>query len=222
MEQSNFKRALYDEMHGRYVLLLENGEPHQFSHEFELKMDKLINRRRKPYFRMINTVGKRVACIALAFFIASATTVMSVDGLRNAFFGFIMHMFEKASIVRTIDDEVHPDTIEQRYDITGGLEGYTLDMELDEDTRINRIYAKGDNVIYFDQYTKASFDLMINTEDAEVTHIDINGFDTVYYLDNNGYHTFIWDNGRYIFMLTANTTKDEAIEMIRSVRKSEK
>ena len=221
MEQSNFKRALYDEMHGRYAALLENNAPHEFSREFELKMDRLINKRRKPYFRMINTVGKRVACIALAVFIASAATVMSVDALRNAFFGFIMDIFEKFSVVQTVDDEFHPDTIEERYDIGYDISGYSLDMDITEDTRINRIYKNGDNFIYFDQYTKSTFDLLINTEDANVQHIDINGYDTIYYLDNNGYHTFIWDNGRYIFMLSANTDKETAESIVKSVGKAE-
>ena len=221
MEQSNFKRALYDEMHGRYAALLENNAPHEFSDAFELKMDKLINRRRKPYFRMINTVGKRVACIALAVFIASATTVMSVDALRNAFFGFIMHIFDRSSIVQTVDDEYHPDTIEERYDIGYNISGYSLDMDIAEDTRINRIYKNGNDLIYFDQYTKSTFDLLINTEDADVQHIDINGYDTIYYLDNNGYHTFIWDNGRYILMLSANTDKETAESMVKSVKKAE-
>ncbi len=221
MEQSNFKRALYDEMHGRYAAMLEDNEPYSFSQGFELKMDKLINRRRKPYFSMINTLGKRAACIALAVFLASSAAVMSVDALRNAFFGFIIHIFHDSSIVQTIDDDEHPDTILERYDITWDMSGYVTDMDITEDTRINRIYRKGDSLVYFDQYTKAAFDLLINTEDADIQHITLNGYDTIYYLDNKGYHTFIWDNGRYIFMLSANTDEQTAMEMVESVRKKD-
>lgn len=56
--------------------------PHEFSLNFENKINKLI-KSQKGVRRLINTVAKKVACIILSIFIASATAVFSVDALRE-------------------------------------------------------------------------------------------------------------------------------------------
>ena len=109
--------------------LMSENVPYEFSADFEKRMSKLVKRRRKPYFRMINTVGKRAACIALAVFIASATTVMSVDAFREAVFGFFMNIFSTHSDITAIDDDRHPDTIEDIYEITYDISGYDIYFE---------------------------------------------------------------------------------------------
>ena len=193
-----------------------------FPDEFYKKMDKLINRRRKPYFRMINTVGKKVACIAIVFFIASATTVMSVDALRNAVFNFFINVFSTHSDIKTVDDDQHPDTIEDIYEITYDLSDFSVYDEFYDDVSRYTMYLK-DNTecVSYNQYTKATFDIRINTEGAIIHHITLNGYDTIYYMNNNNYHTLIWDNGRYIFMVSSNISKENAFEIAESVKKVE-
>jgi len=61
-----------------------------FAENSTRKMNKLIGRQRKPYYQMINTASKRVACIFIVIFIAAFTTIMSVSALRNAFKDFFM------------------------------------------------------------------------------------------------------------------------------------
>ncbi|MBR7132518.1 MAG: hypothetical protein IKD04_03215 [Clostridia bacterium] len=58
--------------------------PHRFSAEFEQKMQRLI-RSQKGVLKLVNTVYKRVACVALAVIICLATTVFSVEALREPF-----------------------------------------------------------------------------------------------------------------------------------------
>lgn len=195
-----------------------------FPDEFYRKMNKLINRRKKPYFRMINTVGKRAACIAIALFIASATTVMSVDALRNAVFNFFINVFSDHSDIKVIDDVQHPDTIEDIYEITYDLSDYRVDYKNYDEYQRFTVYLKPDTntQLNFYQFTSQTFDMRINTEGAEITHLDINGYDTIYYFNNLGFHNLIWDNGKYIFMLCVNSNKKEAIQIAKSVQKVER
>lgn len=61
----------------------ENGVlPYEFSEQFEAKMIRLI-KSQKGIRRLINTAAKRAACIILSLLIATATTVFSVDALRE-------------------------------------------------------------------------------------------------------------------------------------------
>ena len=225
MSESKLEMALTEYMCAEgEALMIENEDIEcEFSDEFLQKMDKLINRRRKPYFRMINSVSKRVACIALAVFIATATTVMSVDALRNAVFNFFLNVFSDHSDIRAADDDQHPDTIEEIYDITYDLSEYYVDFKSDYDHGHILKYKNKDtkSIIRLEQYTNSSLNLAINTEDAEITHIDMNGYDTIYYCDNHNYHVLIWDNGRYTLMISSNLTKEETLKIAKSVKKVE-
>ena len=225
MSESKFEMALSEFMcaEGEELMIENEVIEHEFSLSFEKKMEKLINRRRKPYFRMINTVGKRVACIAACAFIVSSASLMSVDAVREAVFGFIMNIFEDHSDIKTFDDDKHPDIIEDIYEITYDLSGYIVDFkDYHEDHRIT-CYIKADtnNQIDFYQFTSSAFNMRINTEEAEINHINIDEQDMIYYFDNLGFHNLIWDNGEYIFMISSNSTKEEIIEMMKSIKKVE-
>ena len=76
----------------------------QLSSDFERKMQRLINRNKKPFFHLINTVAKRVAVIIAAIIIALTCTVLSVDALRQRVKSFVIETFEKFSIVMFNDN----------------------------------------------------------------------------------------------------------------------
>lgn len=77
----------------------DNEIAFEFSDKFEADMQKLLNRASKPYYFFINTVGKRVAVIAVVLFIALTTTVFSVEALRKPVVEFFVTFFEKFSTV---------------------------------------------------------------------------------------------------------------------------
>ncbi|MGN0612993.1 MAG: hypothetical protein ACI4JB_03755, partial [Porcipelethomonas sp.] len=131
MSDDKLKRALEEALSREAEVLLSGNDipEHEFSKKFEKKINKLIKRRRKPYFHAISTVGKRAACIIIGFLAASTATVMSVDALREAVIGFFMKTFDTYSLVKLVDDKSHPDTIEEIYIITYDLSGYKLDWE---------------------------------------------------------------------------------------------
>jgi hypothetical protein len=196
---------------------------HEFSDEFNRKMDKLINRRKKPYYKMINTFGKRVACIIAVVFIASFTTVMSVSALRNAFKDFFMKIFPNHSEISAIvdSDDTSPTTIQSDYNITYDLSDYEIVYEEYDEISRDISYKKDDIVINYDQYVKCEYDMAINTEDAEISTVSLDNADAIYYKDNQNYYHLIWDNGEYIIMLSSNIGENELIDIANSVQKVE-
>lgn len=60
---------------------------------FQRKMKRLFFRRKLRYDVLFNTAGKKVAAVFLCVLLAGATTVMSVDALRDGFFSLIESIF---------------------------------------------------------------------------------------------------------------------------------
>lgn len=184
-------------------------------------MKKLISRRNKPYYRIINTAGKRTACAAVIVLVASSVTIMNVEALRNAFSDFFISIYEKFSTVQPVEDDSAPETLEEIYAITYNLNDFEVVYNKENEYSYYITYAKDDTVIYFSQYTKEMYDSNVNTEDAEILTIDINGHKAIYFTDNQNYNHLIWDNGDYIISLGSNINKNILIEMAKSVQKVE-
>ena len=219
MSNENFKKALFDALTSDYENSIPTIEEHIFSPKFEKQMKRLINRRNKPYYRIINTVGKRVACIAIVILIISSVTVMSVEALRNAVADFFVRMYEKFSTVQSVDDDdVSPKTIEDIYEITYDLSEFIIDYDYLDDYSRYITYIKDDFVIYYEQYTKEMYDKNVNTEDAEISTLLINGHEAVYFQDNHQNYNLIWDNDDYIISIGTNISKDALIEIAESVQ----
>jgi len=221
MANENLKKALEKAMIPEYDELLLRNEKHVFSVEFERKMQKLIKRRNKPYYKIINTVGKRVACIVVIVLIASSVTVLSVDALRNAVADFFVSTYDKFSSVQPVEDDIAPSTIKDIYEITYDLKEYEIYYEDNTEYRRNITYIKDDILINFSQYTKDAYDINVNTEGSEITTIDINNYEAIYFLDNHNYNHLIFDNGEYIIYISSNISKNALINIAESVKKIE-
>lgn len=221
MQNEKFKSAIHEAMERDYRNLTKSSENHMFSPKFEKRMNRLIGRRNKPYYRIINTAAKRAACIAAAALIISSATIMSVDALRNAFIDFIVSVYEKFSIVQSINDNNSPDTIEDIYEITYDLSDFTIDYEEYNEYRRDTTYIKDDITITFTQTVKEQYNVNLNTEDTEATTISINDHEAIYFQDNHNYYHLIWDNGDYIITISANIDENALISIANSVKKVE-
>lgn len=222
MAENNFEKALYDALSPEYETAMQDVDnEHEFSPKFEKKMKKLINRRNKPYYRMINTVGKRVACAAVMVLVSSSVMIMNVDALKNAFSNFFVSTYEKFSTVQPIEDDTFPTTLEEIYEITYNINDFEIIDNEEDEYRRDIFYLKDDTVIYFSQETKNKYNHDVNTENAEILTIDINGNEAIYFIDNNDYCHIIWDNGDYIISLGSNIDENALIQMAKSVQKVE-
>ena len=195
-------------------------EPHEFSARFERKMRKLIKKQRRFYFPLVKTPLRLSFTVIAMVILMTVTTMMSVGAIRERIFNFFINTFSTHSDITPIDDDRHPDTIEEIYEIGYDISNYKIDFEACDEISRHLSYVYKDKQIIFEQLTSNS-NLRVNTEDAEITHIDMNGYDVMYCCDNQNYHTMIWDNGKYLFHLSANLSKEEVFEIAASVRKSE-
>lgn len=222
MFDTKFKQALFDCMSKEYDLLLsdEDDYKYEFSKKFERKMKKLISRRNKSYYHIINTSHKRAACIILAIIIATITAVAGVGAIRDKIKKYHISRLKEYSIIRSenIDDADHGKIIEDTCNITYGLTGYKITQIAEDLTFRNITYSKGNNIVMFYQTLSGQYIGSDNTEGVEVKKIYTNGNETLYFKDIMGYYTYIWDDGKYAFKLMMNGTKEESLKMAESVK----
>lgn len=223
MTDSEFKKAISEALCEEYVKEIpEHNSDHVFSEPFNKSMEKLIKRQKKPYYKIINTAGKRAACIAAAILCLSFSTVISVDALRDTLKNFFIKDLSIYSEISYVDDEMSaPDTIESIYSITYDLSGYEIDYEDYGSISRNIVYKKDDIYIDYYQWVKSEYNMHLNTEDAEISQVEIQDREAIYYCDNQNYHNLIWDNGEYVIYISSNIGKNELIDIANSVQKVE-
>lgn len=223
MEKEKFKQALYSALIPEYAAIMREADdtPPEFSPGFEKRMKKLIKRRNKPFYKLINTVGKRVACIAVIFLVASSVTILSVKAIKEVISSFSV---KNVSIIQPNISGNEPQTIEELYDITYDLSDYRVAHDSKQDHMYWKYYRNTIDdytSIELKQYVKKSF-YESTYPGATVTLVDINGHDAFFYSnDTIDFHYLIWDNGDYIIRLKSNVDKNTLIEIAESVQKVE-
>lgn len=129
-------------------------------------------------------------------------------------------MIRLAESVKVVKNLI-PETIEEVYTISYDLSDYEYNLWLENDISRCAEYRKGDKIINFEQWTKAEYDILLNTEGAEIEKTNIYECEAFYYCDNYNYHHFIWDGGYYIFSISSNLDKETVYEIAKSLRKEE-
>lgn len=189
----------------------------EFSSIFEKKMEKLINRQKKPYFYLINTVAKRIAIIIAVIIIALTSTALSVDALREGVKNFFVETFEKFSSVFFNESENTLYAIEKRYNPDFLPEGFILsDVYADEVThkvKYNDDY--GNEILYIQSIVSNGFNIDNGNGNIE----EINNGVYVDQTDNN-IKMYFWSDGEYKFALHAfgDISKEELLKIAESIK----
>lgn len=220
-----FKRALAEALIPEYESSVPQTETeHEFSPEFEKKMNMLIRRQKKPFYMLVNTASKRVACVVACVALASSVAVMSSSALRGGFADFFMDIFTDRSVVTPAESDAEaPATIEEKFGITYDLSDYQMTCYESDEHSVRCAYEKEGYAIDFEQRVKSNFEnIMLNTEGAEeIETISINGYEAMYFCNYLDYHYILWENEEYIFMLISDIGKNELIDIAESVQKVE-
>lgn len=192
-----------------------------FSEEFEQKMQKLINKEKKPYYYLINTVGKRVACVIIAVLLALTSVTFGVKAIREAVIDFFVETFEKFSIVGFKDEDISCtlDHIETYYAPTYIPEGYVLktDEKFKTYRKIEYISAEND-YIYFKQRIIDNSDTYVDTEDANFEIVCSNDIE-FFYTSKDRMQMVYWNDSEYHYLITSenNLSIEELNKIVQSV-----
>ncbi|MBR1764392.1 MAG: DUF4367 domain-containing protein [Ruminococcus sp.] len=201
--------------------LYAQHEEQAFSPRFEKKMNSLVKRRRKPFYPLISTALRRVACLLVilgtGLLLGFKGAVYAIDKFSDDFY---FAESEGRLTVFSNKAEGAPTTIETRLAPAYLPEGFALDHGNEGEEQIYLNYNNGEEEIFFSQYTKNKFYIVCLNEASDFERIDINGHSALF-REAEGWCEVFWDNGDYILAMTSPVSKDELLRCARSVQKAE-
>lgn len=188
---------------------------------FEKKMKKLIADHKKGSGS--SKLKKRVitAILVAALF---ASMVGTVVAFREPIVEFITKTYEKfTNVSYEIPENVNaPTTIEEVIYPSYIPEGFVKDESIEEiDLPVHDcVYVNKSNIrIEFKQRVMAGAQMGVDTEDTEVSELEVNGRKALYY-ERKGQRHIIWASNSYFYLIHADSrvSKDEVLKIAESVK----
>lgn len=188
---------------------------HTFSSEFEASMQQLISKNNKPCYKYINTVGKRVAGIAVIMLTCLVVALFSVKSLREPFIDFVVKTYEKFTSL-FVDKE--DDTTEFKVMLPQYIhEGYELEESTHDNSVFKSVYRDiNGNYLTYKQIKDSSWQLMTDTENIIYERIYINSLEGICY-KNKDKNCLVFGDGIYSFGVSGYLSKDELIKIAESI-----
>ena len=189
---------------------------------FQKKMKRLFLLHKVRYDVFFNTVGKRVAAIILCLVIAGATTVMSVDALRDGLFELIEKVYSRFSQItfEPVQSTYSTPEIFEEYSITDIPEGFTLETDYIDETMFikEQKFVNETHTIRFGQRLAEQAYYSVDTEGITTETIAYGDKDFLCF-SNKGIQYALWSEGDYAFIIHSDLSMEQVLEMAVSVKK---
>lgn len=192
-----------------------------FPSELDEKVKSIINQYNKKenlkkFRRASWRLLQRAAVIFFIFFIGSSILLFSVEAFRVKTINFIMETTKEYTEIKTessgedaaLKGMYLPDYIPDGFEISK--------TELLSASKIIRYTNDKNQLIVFVQYKNENSSLRIDTEEAEVEKISINGFEGLL-VEKEQLITILWHNEKSSFYLKSNIDKNLLIKMGESI-----
>lgn len=189
------------------------------SPEFHARMAKLLARRRRGYYRMFGTWGRRVASILIALLVATTTVTFSVKALREKVIEFFAEVFGTHTVVTFVDDKQDvPDEIAFEPRMPSYIpDGYVVETEEYYGLAYEITYVNSDgNRIQYDQMPKDNMKMTLDTENVEYRNITIGSYQGVVYT-NKGRTVAIFVDEEYVYRFSGILDEDEMVKIFKSI-----
>lgn len=193
------------------------------SESFEKKMSKMIKSQHNVYHKVTLTRARKVLCVAIAIIILLLSS-LSVGAVRD-FIGnfFIKHFATYDTITAMLENtENYPTKLEELYELSSMPDEFELEDSIVVDNMASYFYRIDDKkTLWFDQQTKKSFSISQDNEYSKATYEEYKN--QVYYISEMKNEagrelTIIWDNGKYIFLLSADLPKETMLDLCSSLK----
>lgn len=188
-----------------------------FSEPFTRKMETLIRKQKSPWWALVSTASKRVACFIIVLITLFATS-MSVKAIREpvvAFFKEIHETFIEYFFKGDVTEE-----ITRYYSLTYVPDGFCLTLkERDDISNLIKYEHEDGRMILLEQNPTSVGTPRFDNENNKLTKMEIQGVLVEIYENKSGTNA-VWTKDGYLFRLTcySNFHIDEIITIIKSVQ----
>lgn len=190
------------------------GEKAELSSEHQARMKKMFAaEKRKIRIRKFGRYASRAAAILVVMGIASGAVVFNVDAFRFRF----LSMFTKTEPTNT-EISFHDGTSYSNGNITIGYvpEGFELDTEKITES-LSILKFKKDTEYFTITVRDTYSSISVDTENAKVEKIEINGFD-VFYSEKSGDNIFEYYIDDCAINILSNMEKEVLIQVIKNIK----
>lgn len=219
------------ERYDSYIASLDTDTEPELSANYQQKMDKLINRRRKSYFALISTAGRRAACAAAAVIILIGAPLTAGAVIKRAYDFKIEETDSARELTVSRTDSAYPKIIKDEYTIPELEESWELLSEhfsypegesiMREYTREGELFILGQFVIdhYVVELDENFYDFETLTDGEDREYIVPVPKDSA--PDEKG-TLLVWNNGEYVFLVNSTLPKNEVLKLCRELKIKEK
>lgn len=197
-------------------------EDFEFSDGFERRMNRLLKSRKKVYYPLIKTTGRKIASLIAAALLMGAVTVAAYEPARNAVRDFIINIFSDHSVVLYAEaaEDGQAAKIMHEYSLTVP-EGYVFDENESEITE-HYIYKKyysqdGTGVLTFYQIIENSYKGYFDNEYTVFERKKDKNGEEIIVSKADDYICVIWQDDQYVFELSGSMTESEIMDIYYSV-----
>ena len=191
------------------------------SPEFQAKMERMLTLRKRGYYHMFGTWGRRVASILIALLVATTTVTVSVKALREKVIEFFTEVFDTHTVVTFADDTPDvPDEITFEPRKPSYIpNGYVVESEEAANAvcRISYVNRNGVRVTYR-QRLKDNNSMIADTEGTHTSEISIGTYYGVSYI-NKGILFIVFADEEYVYTISGDLEKEELIKISESILK---
>lgn len=182
--------------------------------ELDARMKKMLTRRRRGFYVLFGTVGRRVASFLIALLIATTTVTFSVKALREPVLNFFAKIFDTHTLVWGVPNEIsfvprRPTYVPAGYAVEEKTVG-------DRYCDITYAHANGRDILYYGQSRKGSHH-QLDTEDGSYTNVTVNGWEGIL-VSNKGMTTLLFADDAYTYWLSGTCTAEELLKIAESIR----
>ncbi|MBT9173621.1 MAG: hypothetical protein DDT21_02022 [Syntrophomonadaceae bacterium] len=199
------------------ALPADNEIDHEFSRDFERKMQKLIRRSKKGNTIREWVVWRRRAVALIAAIIIPIASAMSVPSVRASVIEFITEVYEKFTHI-FFDESQSPRDAADEFTIYEPVyipEDFEM-VNIKADGLVLMEYEKENDFISYSQQRLENVSMHINTEGVELEELEFKGFSAKYY-SNRGVQNLLWHDGKYMYMVSSTLGRDTVFKIADSV-----
>ena len=177
----------------------ENKIDYAFSDDFMRRMDKLTKAEKSRFWRMTNTIPKRVAAVFVAIMLI-ALTACSIPTVRAAVVDFIKETYDNC--IRLFTGETGSKKISAHYVLTDLPDGFEEISTTETGTRniVSYQKANGDQIILTQSITEDDA-IFLDNENGDLSEINLSGMKVSVY-ESDDCMVAIWLQDQYAFHLT--------------------
>lgn len=192
------------------------------SASFDKKISRAIKSEHNYYYKFTLTRARKILCACIIILIIMLS-LLSVGAVRDAIAGFFVEHFSDHDTISVISETEakRPTKIEKVYVPTYIPKGFELMDEDISDAGVTLIFVNGNDTIIYNQYLADRIGVGIDNEHSTKTVEEID--DQKYFINTSkiedDIHTSIyWDNGEYLFELSAELPKNIVLNMCKSLK----